>query len=123
MADAEARTLPVRNPRTGQIDFELSVTPPDQIAAKAERLRANQRSWAAMPLEVRLNVMRRWLGEVARRKDAIAEADAEDTGGCHTSYLQGFITMGNIGGWIEDAEAALARATQAQRPRVPTKPA
>jgi acyl-CoA reductase-like NAD-dependent aldehyde dehydrogenase len=111
MADAEARTLPVRNPRTGQVDFELAVTPPGQIAAKAERLRANQRAWAAMPLADRLNVMRRWLGEIAKRKDDIAAADVEDTGGCHTSYLQGFITMGNIGGWIEDAEAALERAS------------
>jgi len=111
MADAEARTFPVRNPRTGQVEFDLAVTPPGEIAAKAERLRANQRVWAAMPLDARLHVMRRWLGEVAKRKDDIAEADAADTGGCHTSYLQGFITMGNIGGWIEDAEAALARAS------------
>ena len=110
MADAEARTLPVRNPRTGKVEFDLAVTPPGEIVAKAERLRANQRAWAAMPLADRMNVMRRWLGEVAKRKDVIAEADAADTGGCHTSYLQGFITMGNIGGWIEDAEAALARA-------------
>jgi len=110
MADAEARTLPVRNPRTGKVEFDLAVTPPGEIVAKAERLRANQRAWAAMPLADRMNVMRRWLGEVAKRKDDIAEADAADTGGCHTSYLQGFITMGNIGGWIEDAEAALARA-------------
>ncbi len=38
----------------------------------------------------------------------IGEADAVDTGGCHTSYLQGFITMGNIGGWLEDAPKAFA---------------
>jgi succinate-semialdehyde dehydrogenase/glutarate-semialdehyde dehydrogenase len=50
---------------------------------------------------------------VRQRAAAIAEADAVDTGGCHTSYLQGFITMGNIGGWIEDAAAALDRASVA----------
>jgi acyl-CoA reductase-like NAD-dependent aldehyde dehydrogenase len=111
MLDRAARTLPVRNPRTGRIDFELAVTPAEEVAAKAARLRQNQKAWATMPLEARLGVMRRWLGEVAKRADAIAEADAVDTGGCHTSYLQGFITMGNIGGWIEDAEAALERAS------------
>jgi acyl-CoA reductase-like NAD-dependent aldehyde dehydrogenase len=109
--DPAARTLPVRNPRTGKIDFQLAVTPAEEVAAKAARLRENQKAWAAMPLETRLNIMRRWLGEVAKRASAIAEADAVDTGGCHTSYLQGFITMGNIGGWIEDAEAALERAS------------
>ena len=104
------RTLPVRNPRTGAVDFQLGVTPPDEVAAKAGAMREAQKGWAAMGLQGRIGVMQRWLGEVARRKDAIAEADAADTGGCHTSYLQGFITMGNIGGWIEDAAAALEKA-------------
>src|SRR5690606_6497663 len=29
---------------------------------------------------------------------------------CHTSYLQGFITMAQIGGWIEDAPKAFVAA-------------
>jgi acyl-CoA reductase-like NAD-dependent aldehyde dehydrogenase len=111
MADIELRTLSVRNPRTGKIDFELPVTPPEEVAAKAAQLRANQKDWGARPLAERIAVMQRWLGEVARRANDIAEADAVDTGGCHTSYLQGFITMGNIGGWIEDAQAALDAAS------------
>jgi len=110
MADVEARTVPVRNPRTGKVDFEIPVASAAEVAEKSSRLRASQPFWAALSIQQRIEVMRRFLGEVARRKDAIAEADAADTGGCHTSYLQGFITMGNIGGWIEDAEAALAQA-------------
>jgi acyl-CoA reductase-like NAD-dependent aldehyde dehydrogenase len=110
MADLGIRTLPVRNPRTGAIDFSLPVSSAEEVAAKAATLRTNQIAWAAMPLADRIAVMRRWLGEVARRNKDIAAADADDTGGCHTSYLQGYITMGNIGGWIEDAEAALERA-------------
>src|SRR5512139_831682 len=109
MADSDVRTLPVRNPRTGAVDFQLPVASAEEVAEKAARLRANQPAWAALPLAGRIGVMRRWLGEVARRADEIAGADAADTGGCHTSWLQGFITMGNIGGWIEDAEAALER--------------
>lgn len=111
MADAELRTLPVRDPRSGKIDFELPVTPAEEVAAKAARLRRNQKDWAALTLQQRIGVMQRWLREVALRVDEIAEADAADTGGCHTSYLQGFITMGNIAGWVEDAELALHRAS------------
>ena len=111
MADSDQRTLPVRNPRTGEIDFNLNVADAAEVAGKAARLRANQVAWGTMPLAGRIAVMQRFLGEVARRKDAIAQADAADTGGCHTSYLQGFITMGNIGGWIEDAQAALDAAS------------
>jgi succinate-semialdehyde dehydrogenase/glutarate-semialdehyde dehydrogenase len=111
MANAGSRSIPVRNPRTGGIDFDLQVAGPADVAAKAAVLRANQKAWAAMGLSGRSAVMARWLGEVKKRATAIAEADAEDTGGCHTSYLQGFITMGNIGGWLEDASGALAKAT------------
>jgi acyl-CoA reductase-like NAD-dependent aldehyde dehydrogenase len=110
LADADVRSLPVRNPRTGGIDFQLPVTSAAQVADKAARLRRNQAGWSARPLAERIGLMRRWLGEVAKRANDLAEADAADTGGCHTSYLQGFITMGNIGGWIEDAETVLERA-------------
>ncbi len=105
------RTLAVRNPRTGRTDFDLPVATAEDVAAKAARLRENQKAWAAMGLAGRSGVMARWLGEVKKRAAAIAEADAEDTGGCHTSYLQGFITMGNIGGWLEDAAGALQKAS------------
>jgi succinate-semialdehyde dehydrogenase / glutarate-semialdehyde dehydrogenase len=110
MAPAK-RTIAVRNPRTGRTDFDLPVTAPAEVAASAARLRESQKSWAAMGLAGRTGVMARWLGEVKKRAAAIAEADAEDTGGCHTSYLQGFITLGNIGGWIEDAAGALEKAS------------
>lgn len=111
MADNDQRILPVRNPRTGAIDFTLPVADATQVQIQAARLREKQKAWGARPLAERIAVMQRWLGEVAKRADAIAGADAVDTGGCHTSYLQGFITMGNIGGWIEDAQAALDKAS------------
>ncbi|MFM1887194.1 MAG: hypothetical protein RL026_2351 [Pseudomonadota bacterium] len=111
MTAAPLRRIPVRNPRTGTIDFELPVAAATEVAAAAARLRANQPAWAALGLAGRSAVMARWLAEVRKRAAAIAEADAEDTGGCHTSYLQGFITMGNIGGWLEDAAGALEKAS------------
>lgn len=111
MADVDGRMIPVRNPRTGATDFMLAVTPAAEVAAKAARLRGAQKSWAALGLDGRIAIMQRWLGEVAKRANDIAEADAIDTGGCHTSYLQGFITMGNISGWIEDAKGALEKAS------------
>jgi acyl-CoA reductase-like NAD-dependent aldehyde dehydrogenase len=105
-ATLEAAMLDVRNPRTGQADYRLAISSPAEVAAKAARLRANQREWGAMPVEARCGVMARWLQAVKARAADIGEADAVDTGGCHTSYIQGFITLGNIGGWLEDAPRA-----------------
>ena len=102
--------LDVRNPRTGAIDRRPALSSRGEVADKAARLRANQPAWAALPLAARCGVMARWLGEVKARAGDIGEADAADTGGCHTSYLQGFITCANIGGWLEDAPRAFAAA-------------
>ncbi len=105
---AETAILDVRNPRTGKVDHQIPVSSATQVADKAARLRANQAAWEAMGVEARCGVMARWLGQVKQSAMAIGEADAVDTGGCHTSYLQGFITLGNIGGWLKDAPKAFA---------------
>ena len=99
-------TLPVRNPLTGEVDHEIAVSTSAEVTAKARALRAAQPAWEALGVGGRCAVMARWLGAVKAEAAAIGEADAVDTGGCHTSYLQGFITMGNIGGWLQDAPAA-----------------
>ncbi len=104
----DAPVMEVRNPRTGMADHAISVATREEVAEKAARLRENQRAWEAMGVEGRCGVMARWLGAVKARANDIGEADAVDTGGCHTSYIQGFITMGNIGGWLEDAPKAFA---------------
>lgn len=103
---AEAATIEVRNPRTGEPDHRIAVSSRQDVADAAARLRANQPAWEAMGVAGRCGVMARWLGAVKARAADIGEADAVDTGGCHTSYLQGFITMGNVAGWLEDAPRA-----------------
>ncbi|MEO0061665.1 MAG: putative succinate-semialdehyde dehydrogenase 2 [Pseudomonadota bacterium] len=106
MADADTATLAVRNPRTGQADHVLQLSTPAQVADKAAALRAAQPAWEALGVQGRCAVMARWLGAVKARAADIGNADADDTGGCHTSYVQGFITMAGIGGWLEDAPRA-----------------
>jgi len=105
-AIAREVVLQVRNPRTGQMDRTLKVSNRAEVAHKAAALRAAQPAWEALGVGGRCGVMARWLGAVKARARAIGEMDAVDTGGCHTSYIQGFITMGNIGGWLEDTPKA-----------------
>lgn len=105
------RTLPVRNPRTGTDDYEIAVADADEVELKANRLRANQVAWAARSLEERLDVLRRWVGAFAQKAAEFGQLEAVDTGGTHTSFVQGFITMDTIKGVIEDAPGAFERAT------------
>jgi acyl-CoA reductase-like NAD-dependent aldehyde dehydrogenase len=121
-AIAQEAMLEVRNPRTGEMDRTLAVSSRAQVAEKAAQLRARQPGWEALGVAGRCAVMARWLGAVKARAADIGEADAADTGGCHTSYLQGFITCGNIGGWLKDAPAAFEalewRGTSTSMPTV-----
>src|SRR5690606_20504199 len=107
-APAQEAMLAVRNPRTGQVDFELPVSSRAEVAAKAARLRENQRQWEALGVEGRCGVMARWLGAVKARAGDIGEAGAVDTGGCHPAQLPGCIDRGHIAGWLEDAPKAFA---------------
>lgn len=105
------RSLPVRNPRTGAFDYEIPVADAEEVALKAARLREHQKAWGARPLQERLDVLGRWFAEFAKRAPEFGQAEAVDTGGTHTSFIQGFITMETIKGWIEDAPAAFERAS------------
>jgi succinate-semialdehyde dehydrogenase / glutarate-semialdehyde dehydrogenase len=102
--------IPVRNPRTGSIDFTFKPASAEEIGRKAARLRVNQKVWAARPIKERVGIMRRWIAELAAHAKAIGAADGADTGGCHTSQFTAFIAIANISGWCEDAEGVLERA-------------
>ena len=103
------RDIPLRNPRTGVVDSTFAAASAEEIATKAARLRKNQKVWAARPIQERVGIMRRWIGELAAHAKVIGEADGADTGGCHTSQFTAFIAIANISGWCEDAEGILER--------------
>jgi len=80
VAPEQEMLLDVRNPRTGQADFRLAVSSRAEVAAKAARLRANQRRWEAVGVEARCGVMARWLGVVKQRAPDIG-AEQSAAGG------------------------------------------
>jgi succinate-semialdehyde dehydrogenase/glutarate-semialdehyde dehydrogenase len=104
------RTLPVRNPRTGEIDFHITPPTGDEIAALCVRLREGQRRWAQRSLDERIRVMSAWANEIQKNSVAISEADCIDTGYSHTSRASPHIVALSIRGWCEDVKQVLERA-------------
>ncbi len=72
--------LPVRNPRTGEIDHHITPPSPAELDALATRLRAAQTGWAARSLENRIAVLRRFCDAVDARAEALRGALLRDTG-------------------------------------------
>lgn len=103
-------TIPVRNPRTGEIDYH--VTPPtrDEIVAECQALRDAQRDWAAAPLADRMGVMLKWAEAVDARRDQIVKAEAEDTGRWRISSESPDAVIWGIRGWCDRAERIINEA-------------
>lgn len=69
--------MKIRNPRTGETDYEIV---PDSPAETAARLRAAQPAWAALGPQGRAAVLERFAAAVERHADAITAALTIDTG-------------------------------------------
>jgi succinate-semialdehyde dehydrogenase/glutarate-semialdehyde dehydrogenase len=109
-ASAERKVLPIRNPRTGQIDYQITPPTADELRDICRRLREGQKSWGAAPLEHRVAVMRQWADRLKAHSAALVEADSIDTGYCAISRMSPGIVIGNVLGWSQAAAGVLERA-------------
>ncbi len=91
-----ASTLPVRNPRTGQIDHRITPLSAQEIAAVCGQLREAQKAWGAQSLDHRIGVMRAWAEKLRAYRPQLVEADSTDTGGGQISRVAPDMVIGSI---------------------------
>ena len=80
MTTSAKHALPVRNPRTGEVDFELTPATAAEITALAGGLSRAQGTWAAAGVEHRAEVLRRWADAIEKDHEVIGDAEMADTG-------------------------------------------
>src|SRR6185437_14307240 len=112
MSPNGARVLPVRNPYTGVVDYEITPPTPQELAQTCDRLRAAQVTWAAASLEHRIAVLTRWADELEKAYGPLSAADFADTGGCLISLMAPRVAVGNVRAWAADAPKVLAEAAR-----------
>ena len=76
------RVIPVRNPWSGEYDYQITPPTDEELKALCNTLRRNQKGWAQAGLEKRIEVMLRWADELEKAKGRLIEADSIDTGYC-----------------------------------------
>lgn len=112
--------MPVRNPRTGDIDFHITPASAEEVAAVARRLREAQVAWGHAPVEHRIAVMQRWAEVIRAHRQAIIDADAADTGYGQISQIAPDMMLGAIFGGSRGAAAAFEQARrQGTSPNMP----
>lgn len=96
---------PVRNPRTGVIDYFFDLPEAAQVQRLVERLRQHQPRWAQMPLHQRIATLQAWKEVLTRRLPELIEALIADTGRRHESILEAQLVGQSIDRWCTTAEA------------------
>ena len=80
--------ISVRNPYTGENDYEFKQATPEEIKGLCARLRQNQPEWEALGLEGRIAVLDKLKDAMVERYDALYEAVKTDTGRSEIAQLE-----------------------------------
>lgn len=99
--------LRVRNPRTGQIDYERAVTGPDRLARMADEVRRAQPAWAALAPTARAEHLRELAAAMQAERAAFVQALFEDTGRLIESRLEFDAAVATIERWAAEAPGLL----------------
>jgi succinate-semialdehyde dehydrogenase / glutarate-semialdehyde dehydrogenase len=108
--------MKVRNPRTGERDYEIAPLDRAGVDAVAGRLRAAQPDWAAKAPEERADALRALAAAIVERRDAIAAALTVDTGRRAISAIEVDGTVRLLERWAAAAHDLIARAESKPRP-------
>lgn len=98
-----SRSIKVRNPRNGALDYEIQAAGPEQIDATAKRLRAAQSSWSALPLDARAAALVRLSDALIRHRLPVTSALQIDTGRCRIAGLELDGAAASLRGWAAQA--------------------
>ncbi|HTX24113.1 MAG TPA: aldehyde dehydrogenase family protein [Steroidobacteraceae bacterium] len=119
-ATARRDPLPVRNPRTGEIDLHITPASDPEIAASCARLRRAQPAWERAPVERRIEVLRRWVDRLRAHRAVLIEADSVDTGYGQISRVAPDMVIGAITRLAQAAPAIFQQLRRAgQSPAMP----
>lgn len=98
-----AEMIPVRNPRSGQVDDEIALTGGEEIAAIATQLRGNQPAWRDAGLAHRMGVLQAFNAALDRARDPVIAALSIDTGRHAIARQEVDALMRSIDRWCNDA--------------------
>ncbi|WP_433496518.1 aldehyde dehydrogenase family protein [Sphaerimonospora sp. CA-214678] len=109
------KRISVRNPRTGLADYTIAAADTEETALTEQRLRAHQTEWAALPVERRIAVLKRFKEAIIRRREEIVARLEADTGRRWASEMEVDSAVGSI-----DRACLFAEETFAPAAPVPT---
>ncbi len=114
-SDDHEAPMDVRNPRTGEVDYQLEPYSPEQLGSVADSLRAAQMVWDAGGLEARCQAMGQWVVALKDRESEIVAALTADTGRRAISAGEFAGTLAAIERWCTLAPELMATTPRPSR--------
>ena len=105
----------VRNPRTGEYDYQIMPLSAGQLAGLASAMRAAQPAWAARGVAGRGEVLLRLAAAINQHRDAISDALTVDTGRAKISQIEVEGTVRLIERWAQSAPNIISSAVVQNR--------
>ena len=99
--------MQVRNPRTGEFDYECAATTPEELAGLAQRARAAQPDWAARAPTERAELLLSLAEAMKARRDDFVQALFNDTGRLIESRLEFDAALATIERWASEGPELL----------------
>jgi acyl-CoA reductase-like NAD-dependent aldehyde dehydrogenase len=97
----------VRNPRTGQVDFEFDAASGERVGEIASKLRRAQPHWRTLSVAARAQALSAWADAIEQRRTALISALAHDTGRWMLSETEVDGAVRNIRRWAKLAPELL----------------
>ena len=90
--------MKIRNPRTGQFDYDLTTDAVEQVAAKAASLRLAQSDWRSKSFHDRIAIIVQLAEQMEAHQESLIEQLSIDTGRKHLSAVEFHAGLGLIRG-------------------------
>lgn len=88
--------MKIRNPRTGQFDYEINSLTNKELYDISINLRQNQTTWRESGVSYRIAILQQWKNALQERSEAIVEALCQDTGRRSESILEMNLLLSSI---------------------------
>jgi len=109
-----SEVIDVKNPRTGQVDYQITAINSDQIASLAGKARMAQKSWLANGLDARCKAIIKLADTLEAHTPHIVQALEIDTGRRKISHSEVLGVIANLRAWAERAPQLMPKGQWTQ---------
>jgi len=109
-----SKILQIKNPRTGEADYEITAASDAEIAARAADARSAQIDWHISGLDARCVAIRKLADTLETHSSAVMQALEIDTGRRKLAHSEVFGVIANLRAWADRAPTLMPKAEWTQ---------